>query len=216
MSVPLDAPRGTSVPSPKLTLNDTIWLALPLGIVAVLLKPTGVPAVTVPTGSWVTDNVGTGFTLMVTLAVAGPDDEPPPPVLEPPAPDELPLELPAPIPAAAVTVASRLVVNVVTARPFASLRIEDSARTPAVVVKMIGTNGSTLPLISVTVAVSLTGVSVPPAAETIVGLAPRMMRPTAAAPTAIRTFRSPAPALLFVPVFVLEAPPDPRSAGSPR
>ena len=93
---------------------------------------------------------------------------PPVPVLEPSAP------------AVAVTVAVLLVFSVVCALPRSSVLTTDAVKVPTVVVKVTGTPPSTLPFGSATDAVMT---DAPPLCDTVPGLAPTTIRPTAAAPT---------------------------------
>jgi hypothetical protein len=183
-----------------------ICAVLPVGIVAVMVKTIGDPAVRVPVVDGVIESVGTGFTRTVTVAeVEDPVVEPPPVPPVPPVPPE-PLDPPALSPALAVTVASTDVVRVVLARPLASEMTDEDASAPAVVVKITGTDGNGLPLMSVTAACRF---DVPPWAEMVLGLAPRTIRPTAAAPTAIRRLRSPLVVVVPpVPPVVVEVPPE--------
>lgn len=81
---------------------------------------------------------------------------------------------------AAVTVASRSVVSVVTARPLKSVLADVALNDPAVVENVTGTPWSGLLEVSVTVAVTTLG---PPLAATLVGLALRLTAFAAAAPT---------------------------------
>lgn len=133
------------------------------------------------------------------VVVVVPPDVPP---VVPPVPDDRP--------ALAVTVASTDVVSVVDARPAASVMIDDAPSVPAVVVKITGTEASGLPFTSVTAAET---VAVPPVAGIVVGLAPRTMRPTAAAPTAMRRLRSPVD--VEVPPVVVVVPPLPEVVAAP-
>jgi hypothetical protein len=103
---------------------------------------------------------------------------------------ELPLT-----PAVAVTVASTDVVNVTCAVPVASVLTRPPDKLPAEVANVTGTPCRALPFTSTTLAVIA---EEPPVAGMIEGLAVRVMRPTAAEPTAILT----AP---FAPVV---APPE--------
>ena len=82
-------------------------------------------------------------------------------------------------PAAAVTMASRLVVSVVCASPFTLVMTVRFASVPASAEKETGTPGSRLPLASVTPADSWT---VPPADGTAPGLTLRTMESAAAPP----------------------------------
>ena len=89
---------------------------------------------------------------------------------------------------AAVTVASRLVVSVVTALPLGFVLTDVALNDPAVLENVTGTPCSALPETSVTVAVITLG---PPLAGTLVGLAFRLMVFAAAAPTvSVQRFRS--------------------------
>ena len=80
----------------------------------------------------------------------------------------------------AVTVASRLVVSVVTALPLRSVLADVALNDPAVLENVTGTPCTALPEVSVTVAVITLG---PPLAATLVGLAFRLTAFAAAAPT---------------------------------
>jgi hypothetical protein len=94
-----------------------------------------------------------------------------------------------------VTVAVRLVVSVVCAVPLESVLTTLAENDPAVVVKVTGTDDSTLPLGSLTDAVIA---DVPPLAATFAGFALTEMRPTAAAPMPI----------LIAPAVPVVAPPE--------
>jgi hypothetical protein len=85
-------------------------------------------------------------------------------------------------PTLAVTVACRLVVSVVDATPLSFVETNAADRVPAVVVKVTGTEGRGLPLMSRTLAAMLVD---PPTAGTVAGLALTVTRPTAAVPTKI-------------------------------
>src|SRR5918994_2848306 len=85
-------------------------------------------------------------------------------------------------PAVAVTLAALLVVNVVRAIPAVSVFATAELNVPAVVAKLTGTPARGLPDASTTDAVM---VVLPPPDGTDVGLAVRLTRPVAAAPTEI-------------------------------
>jgi type II secretory pathway pseudopilin PulG len=142
----------------------------------------GEPAVKVPVGGVIVI-VGVPATLIVTVPDTCVDVDPPVPV---PVPVPVPgggVVVPVPLmPAVAVTVASTDVFSVVTAVPVASVITLVAASVPALVVNVTGTCSSAFPLVSATDAVI---VETPPCDETVVGLAPTTIRPTAAAPTAI-------------------------------
>jgi hypothetical protein len=114
-----------------------------------------------------------------------------PPPLEPPPPPAVG----AVAPTLAVTIASWLVVRVVDALPSGPVGTTANESVPAVVVNDTGEDGSTLPLMSNTLAVIVVD---PPVFGTVAGLALTVTRPTAAVPTAI----------LIAPWVPVEAPPD--------
>src|SRR3954452_17249988 len=89
-----------------------------------------------------------------------------------------------PMPAAAVTLAVRVVVSVVVATPLGAVFAVDGLTAPTSDVNETGTPGSALPLVSTTLAEI---VDEPPLAGSVDGLAVRAICPTAALPTAIRS-----------------------------
>ena len=98
-------------------------------------------------------------------------------------------------PTLAVTVATWLVVRVVEAAPSAPAVTSVCDKTPEVVVNDTGEDGSGLPLMSKTFAVT---VVVPPVFGTVAGLAFTVTRPTPAVPTEI----------LMAPFVPVVAPPE--------
>jgi type II secretory pathway pseudopilin PulG len=178
-------------PSPQSTMRRAIGVAF--AVLKVNGKVTACPATgEAGVGVPIVTPVGV-LTLIVTVAVLGPDEVAGGVVV----PGVVPVlgAVVLATPAAAVTVACRFVVTVVCARPLASELTTEAPTLPALVVNVTGTDGKTFPLVSNTVAVTVT---VPPAAGTVLGLASSRMPPTAAEPIAI----------LMAPFAPTPTPPD--------
>jgi hypothetical protein len=171
-----------------------------------MVKVAGSPAAggAVPTNA--IDAVGWAMSDTVTEpCVFEPVCVPPPPVVPPLDP------LDEPAPTVAVTVAGWNVVKTVSATPFASVVTVGADSVPAVVANVTGAALSAFPLMSTTFAAM---VLAPPVAGSDVGLADTFTRPTAAAPTAILSVRSPPDAVPPV-VPVVPVPPVPLEVVAP-
>src|SRR5262245_5989252 len=170
IEVPETAPRSRESPSPQSTRRFLIALPFVVAGVTTNVKLAGRPTLGGAVGGVLTSCGATAIWI-----VTGTDTWPvgdgvvvvPPPAFPPPLFPPPPVAGGAVAPTVAVTVDCWLVVRIVEAAPSGPVVAADCDRTPAVVVNVTGENGSGLPLMSKTFAVTVVA---PPLLGTVAGL----------------------------------------------